>query len=106
MPTPVVSETLSGLGAAGEYGIAGLVFLLAVWTLRWTDRHQRGWFTLAKTEVAEQRVQIESLREHNRLCEWRTEVLLGVLRRAGLDVPAAYWYPPAGHPDGSHADGG
>lgn len=70
-----------------QYGAAGLVLTVAVFVLRWTDAHQKEWLNTA-------RARIEALEAETRLCEWRTEILLGVLRRAGLDVPAEYWSGP------------
>ena len=86
-----------GFSSWEQYPIAALVLFVGAWVLRWTDRHQRVWLDTARTHIDALERDVQALQTQNALCEWRTEILLGVCRKAGLEVPAHYWNsPPAG----------
>ena len=87
----VLGTSLSGWE---QYPIAALVLMVGAWVLRWTDRHQRVWLETARSNIASLEKDVKELQEQNALCEWRTEILLGVCRKAGLTVPASYWTGP------------
>lgn len=78
---------IGGLTSWEQAPIVGVVILVGVFVLRWTDRHQKEWTVGYKEKIA-------ALEQESRLCEWRTEILLGVCRKAGLPIPAAYWTGP------------
>lgn len=86
--------TLSGWGQLGQLGVAGLVAVGALFVLRWTDSHQRTWLSTANAHISALEADIKELRAQHALCEWRTQILLGVARHAGLDIPAEYWAGP------------
>lgn len=82
------------LGGWEQYGVAGLVFTVALFVLRWTDAHQKDWLKGAQARITDLERRLDAQEAETRTCERRTEILLGALRTAGIAVPAAYWDAP------------
>lgn len=77
-----------------QYPIVAVVVAVGVFILRWTDKHQRIWLESARTSISRLEEQVVELQADHAMCQWRTEILLGVCRRGGLEVPAEYWSGP------------
>lgn len=65
-------------------GAVGLS-IIGIFALFW--RFQRSFVALAAQDI-------KTLRAENRLCNWRLDILLGLARRAGADIPEEVWNPP------------
>lgn len=69
------------------YAAAAFVFVVSLFVLRWTNRHQQDWLDECQ----------EQLDEHRRLL-WverrRVDLLADACRRGGIDIPAEVWERP------------
>lgn len=86
----------------GQYGAAGFVVLIAWRALRWTERHQREWVQTARTRIDDLEEDNKKIHLLHAKCEWRTEILFGALRSAGVPIPESYWALDLELPESPH----